>query len=106
MSAGRFAPLHLFVAGLALSFSTVAQAGDVPFDDLIGNASINLSPVPATQGPPMAPPAPHIAQLDLAAVPKESIPPPLDQGSAPTRIPEGIPSTRRCTRSWQMPSGV
>ena len=88
-----FSGLRLLVLGLALSSSTSAWAGDIPFDDLIGNASINLSPTPATQGPPTAPPAPHIMQLDLAAVPQESIPPPLDQASAPTRIPENAIST-------------
>jgi len=93
MNARVLSGLRLLVAGLALSPSTAAWAGDIPFEDLIGNASINLSPVPATQGSPTAPPAPHIAQLDLAAVPKESIPPPLDQASAPTRIPAEATST-------------
>jgi hypothetical protein len=84
------------VALLALVSSGVASAGDRPIDELLQTASVNLSPVPATQGPPNAPPAPRTARLDLAGVPNESIPPTLDPTSAPSRIPEtsSAPSLR------------
>jgi hypothetical protein len=92
----RYVPWPIVLVGLfALGSSTTAWAGDLP-NGLLETASINLSPVPATQGPPTAPPAPHIARLDLARVPKETMPAPLESESAPSRVPEGTfsPSLR------------
>jgi hypothetical protein len=97
MSARHVPRLIALVGVLAVGSSTAAWAGDVPFDgQLLETASINLSPVPATQGPPAAPPAPHIALLDLVRVPKEAIPPYLEPPSASSRVAEGTfsPSLR------------
>ena len=73
MSARQFATAVAVGALLALGSSTAAWAGDLPFDELLQTASINLSPVPATQGPPSAPPAPRIAQLDLTRPTREIV---------------------------------
>jgi hypothetical protein len=92
VSSRRLRPRHCVVVVLALGTSTAASAGDHQLVELLETASVNLSPVPASQAPPTAPPAPHMAQLDLARVPKEVIPPPLEQSSAPPRIPEASSS--------------
>lgn len=96
MSTARFVRVAAVAAVLALASSTPARAGDVPFDELLQTASIDLSPVPASQGPPVTPPVPHKVKLDLGRVPNEEIPPPLDLASAPSRVPEGtLPGSLR-----------
>jgi hypothetical protein len=80
---------------LAAGFSKPAWAGDNPFAELLESESINLSPVPASSGAPATPPPVHVTRLELAAIPEQEIPPPLDPSAAPSRIPESSSSSLR-----------
>jgi hypothetical protein len=92
VSARTFAKLGVALALVAAVSPTPAQAGDNPFAELLESASINLSPTPASSGVPTAPPPAHVTPLDLAAIPEQEIPAPLDPSLAPARVPQDAPA--------------